>query len=70
MPSNTKELREGGIMTDSGVKGYAEVEQPNWAAREMAGADFGDQRLNRRAARLLDTLGAKPTVSIPAACKG
>jgi hypothetical protein len=57
-------------MTDSGVKRCAEVEQPNWATREMASVNFGDQRLNRRAARVLDTLGAKPTVSIPAACKG
>ena len=56
-------------MTDSVVKGCAEVEQPNWAAREMAGANLGDQRLNRRAAGLLERLGAKPTVSIPAACK-
>jgi hypothetical protein len=35
-------------MTYPGVKGCADVEQPNWAAREMAGANFGDQRLNRR----------------------
>ena len=56
-------------MTD-GVKGCAAVEQPNWAAREMARVNLGDQRLNRRAASLLATLGAKPTVSIPAACKG
>ena len=56
-------------MTDSVVKGYADVEQPSWAAREMAGVNLGDPRLNRRAARLLETLGAKPTVSIPAACK-
>ena len=57
-------------MTDSVVKGYAAVEQPSWAGREMAGVKLGDQRLNRRAARLLERLGAKPTVSIPAACKG
>jgi hypothetical protein len=36
----------------------------------MAGVNFGDQRLNRRAARVLETLGAKPTVGIPAAGKG
>lgn len=57
-------------MTYPVVKGYAAVEQPSWAAREMAGVKLGDQRLNRRAARLLERLGAKPTVSIPAACKG
>jgi hypothetical protein len=36
----------------------------------MAGVQLGDQRLNRRAAKLLDTLGSKPTLSIPAACRG
>lgn len=58
------------MMTPMAVKGGAGVEQPSWAAREMARVNLGDQRLNRRAARLLETLGAKPTVSIPAACKG
>jgi hypothetical protein len=57
-------------MTHAAVKGCAGVEQPSWAAQEMASVNLGDQRLNRRAARLLETLGAKPTVSIPAACKG
>jgi hypothetical protein len=57
-------------MSDAVTKGCAEVEQPNGAAREMARVNLGDQRLNRRAASLLETLGAKPTVSIPAACKG
>ena len=57
-------------MTKPAVKGCVDVEQPNWAAREMAGVNLGDERLNRRAARLLERLGAKPTVSIPAACKG
>jgi hypothetical protein len=36
----------------------------------MNGADFGDQRLNKRAAILLECLGAKSSLSIPAACKG
>jgi hypothetical protein len=58
------------MMTDLTEKGCAEVEQPNWAAREMASVNLGDQRLNRRAAGVLGMLGAKPTVSIPAACKG
>jgi hypothetical protein len=57
-------------MTDLTEQECAEVEQPNWAAREMARVNLGDQRLNRRAAGLLGTLGAKPTVRIPAACKG
>jgi len=42
----------------------------SWAANEMASASFGDQRLNQRGASLLDTLGAKPTLSIPAAARG
>jgi hypothetical protein len=57
-------------MSDAVTNGCAEVEQPNGAAREMARVNLGDPRLNRRAARLLETLGAKPTVRIPAACKG
>ncbi len=31
---------------------------------------LGDQRLNKRAASLLSTLGKRPNLSIPAACKG
>jgi hypothetical protein len=56
-------------MTHPVVKECADVEQSNWAVREMAGVKLGEQRLNRRAARLLGTLGAKPTVSIPG-CNG
>jgi hypothetical protein len=37
---------------------------------ELPLIDLGDQRLNRRARRLLEKLGEKPTVSIPAACGG
>jgi hypothetical protein len=39
-------------------------------AEEFYGIDLGDRRLNRRAQRLLERLGDKPTVSIPAACNG
>jgi hypothetical protein len=39
-------------------------------AAELDGVDLGDQRLNRRARRILAKLGDKPTVSIPAACGG
>jgi len=39
-------------------------------AAELGTIALGDQRLNRRARRLLATLGDKPTVSIPAACGG
>jgi hypothetical protein len=39
-------------------------------AAELDAIALGDLRLNRRARRLLETLGEKPTVSIPAACGG
>jgi len=39
-------------------------------AAELTWIDLGDQRLNRRARRLLEKLAEKPTVSIPAACGG
>ncbi len=39
-------------------------------AEELAGIDLGDQRLNRRARRVLATRGDQPTGSIPAACSG
>lgn len=39
-------------------------------AAELALIELGDQRLNRRARRLLEKLGEKPTLSIPAACGG
>jgi hypothetical protein len=39
-------------------------------AAELTLIELGDRRLNRRARRLLEKLGAKPTVSIPAACGG
>ena len=42
----------------------------NALAAELDGIDLGDQRLNRRARRVLATLGDKPTLSIPAACGG
>lgn len=37
---------------------------------ELAGVDLGDARLNRRAQRVLEQLGAKPSVSLPTACGG
>ncbi len=42
----------------------------DWAREEMATVQLGDQRLNKRAASLLSTLGKRPNLSIPAACKG
>ena len=41
-----------------------------WAEVEMAGADLGDERLNRRLIRLLDRLSEAPSASIPSACQG
>jgi len=41
-----------------------------WIEAETKGADFGDERLNRRYELLLDRLSDKPTLSIPAACQG
>jgi hypothetical protein len=39
-------------------------------AAELTAIDLGDQRLNRRAEKVLEALGHKPTQSIPAACGG
>ena len=41
-----------------------------WVEEEARGADFGDERLNRRFELLLDRLSEKPTLSIPSACHG
>jgi hypothetical protein len=41
-----------------------------WIEAECKRADFGDERLNRRYELLLDRLSDKPTLSIPAACRG
>ena len=41
-----------------------------WAKDEMATADFGDERLDARAALVLSALGSRPNLSIPAACRG
>lgn len=42
----------------------------SWATEEMCNANFGDARLRTRAALLLERLGAQPSRSIPAACRG
>jgi hypothetical protein len=42
----------------------------SWAREEMATADLGDKRLNRRLMSILSALGEHPTASIPAACGG
>jgi hypothetical protein len=41
-----------------------------WVIDEMATADFNDERLNERLRVILSQLGAHPTASIPAACRG
>jgi Transposase DNA-binding/Transposase Tn5 dimerisation domain len=41
-----------------------------WAMAEVAGADFGDKRLDARVAIVLSALGDRPILSIPAACGG
>jgi len=40
-----------------------------WAKEELVTADLGDARLNRRFEVLLSTLGERPNLSIPAACR-
>jgi hypothetical protein len=41
-----------------------------WVMDEVKTAAFGDKRLNKRFAEVLDELAARPTASIPAACGG
>jgi hypothetical protein len=41
-----------------------------WVQDELRTADFGDKRLNKRFAKLLDQLSSKPSESIPTACGG
>lgn len=48
----------------------AEVVDGGWASRELRGVDLGDERLNKRAVKLLEQFGEKPSLSIPAACGG
>lgn len=42
----------------------------SWAAEEFKGLRLGDKRLESRAIRLIERLGAKPSASIPKACGG
>lgn len=39
-------------------------------SNEVSGAQFGDQRLTKRLGKIVQELGAKPTMSVPAAAKG
>lgn len=50
-----------------------EIDPPSDTVRlrdEVAGVDFGDERLNRRLVKIIEGLGAKPHLSIPAATDG
>jgi hypothetical protein len=40
-----------------------------WVGKELRTVDIGDVRLDARLALILDRLSAKPTLSIPAACR-
>lgn len=40
----------------------------SWAAIEFEGIDLGDSRRNRRAIRMVESLSAKLTASIPQSC--
>lgn len=44
--------------------------EPSWQKQELTTADLGDKRLNRRLGDILESLGGKPSLSIPSACKG
>lgn len=37
---------------------------------EVRGAVFGDERLTKRLGKVIEELGAKPTMSVPAATHG
>src|SRR5512136_556282 len=39
-----------------------------WAAAELRNANLGDRRLNRRLVRIVETLAAQPSASVPQAC--
>jgi hypothetical protein len=41
-----------------------------WAAAELSGINLGDERLNKRSVKLLESLADKPSASIPSACHG
>ena len=45
-------------------------EAQEWIIKETESANFGDERLNKRYANLLNTFSSHPNKSIPASCKG
>jgi hypothetical protein len=46
------------------------IPMQDWVVQETRTAQFGDERLDRRYALLLDRLSDKPSLSIPATCSG
>lgn len=42
----------------------------NWVVNELKTADFQDKRLDKRFFEIVDSLGKRPSASIPAACGG
>jgi hypothetical protein len=42
----------------------------HWAEEEAGSLDLGDERLDERAVELLSSLGNRPNLSIPSACRG
>ena len=40
---------------------------PSWASDELQQVDLGDQRLNKRLIRMVDTLASAPGASVPEA---
>ena len=46
------------------------VDKGDWAEHELRSLDLGDKRLNRRMAKVVRDLAAKPQNSIPAASEG
>jgi hypothetical protein len=50
------------------VVGHCDAEElKDFAHAEMAGADFGDERINRRASKIVSSFAARPQSSIPVA---
>ena len=45
-------------------------ESTHWISEEFAGLDLGDERLNKRAKRVMERFSANPAASIPTACRG
>lgn len=43
--------------------------EPNWSAREFAGIDLGDRRLNQRLVKVSVGFAAQPQAQIPQACE-